>query len=127
MHRRRYGVIRRIYRDAAIWRSERFHKPHLLPARQRVLDSDQRTRARRLFEDVDTLSGFEPALLHADLGPEHLLVRDGRLVGVIDWGEARIGDPGLDHAGLLNGPFADWEVDPDLRRRAGFYQRLAPW
>jgi hypothetical protein len=57
MHRRRYGVIRRIYRDAAIWRSERFHKPHLLP----------------------------------------------------------------------DGPFADWEVDPDLRRRAGFYQRLAPW
>ena len=62
-----------------------------------------------------------------DLGPEHLLVRDGRLVGVIDWGDTRIGDPALDHAWLLNGPFADWEVDPDLRRRARFYHRLAPW
>jgi aminoglycoside phosphotransferase (APT) family kinase protein len=92
-----------------------------------ALDSDRRTRARRLFGDVDTLSGFEPALLHADLGPEHLLVRDGRLVGVIDWGDTRIGDPALDYAWLLNGPFADWEVDPDLRRRARFYHRLAPW
>jgi hypothetical protein len=92
-----------------------------------VLDSDRRTRARRLFGDVETLSGFEPALLHADLGPEHLLVRDGRLVGVIDWGDTRIGDPALDYAWLLNGPFADWEVDPDLRRRARFYHRLAPW
>jgi hypothetical protein len=69
-----------------------------------VLDSDRRTRARRLFADVETLSGFEPALLHADLGPEHLLVRDGRLVGVIDWGDMRVGDPALDYAWLLAGP-----------------------
>ena len=44
-------------------------------------------RRRRLFGEVETLVGFESALLHADLGPEHLLVRDGRLAGVIDWGE----------------------------------------
>ena len=71
--------------------------------------------------------GFSPALLHADLGPAHLLVRDGRLAGVIDWGDARLGDPALDYAWALNGPFADWEVDPDLRRRAWFYHRLGPW
>jgi aminoglycoside phosphotransferase (APT) family kinase protein len=70
---------------------------------------------------------FKPALVHADLAPEHLLVRDGRLAGVIDWRDARLGDPALDYAWLLNGPFADWEVDPDLRRRARFYHRLAPW
>jgi aminoglycoside phosphotransferase (APT) family kinase protein len=91
------------------------------------LDNGVRARAKRLFDEVETLVGFEPALLHADLGPDHLLVRDGRLAGVIDWGDARLGDPALDYAWLLNVPFAHWEVDPDLRRRARFYQRLGPW
>jgi len=92
-----------------------------------ILDKDTRARAKRLFGDVETLVDFEPSLLHGDLGPEHLLVHDGRLAGVIDWGDARVGDPALDYAWLLDGPFADWGVDPDLRRRARFYHRLAPW
>jgi aminoglycoside phosphotransferase (APT) family kinase protein len=71
-------------------------------------------------------AGFTPTLLHADLGPEHLLVRNGHLAGVIDWGDARIGDPALDYAWLINGPFAEWDIDPDVRRRARFYYRLAP-
>ena len=91
------------------------------------LDGETQARARRLFAEVESLRGFEPALLHADLGPDHLLVHDGRLNGVIDWGDARVGDPALDYAWLLNGPFADWDVDPDLRRRARFYHRLGPW
>jgi aminoglycoside phosphotransferase (APT) family kinase protein len=92
-----------------------------------ALDKDMRAKATRFFSDVETLVDFEPAFLHADLGPEHLLVREGRLAGVIDWGDARVGDPALDYSWLLNGPFADWDVDPDLRRRARFYHRLAPW
>jgi len=93
----------------------------------RLLDKDLRRQAKRLFSCVEALVDFKPAPLHGDLGPEHLLVRDGRLAGVIDWGDARVGDPALDYAWLLNGPFADWDVDPDLRRRARFYHRLAPW
>jgi hypothetical protein len=92
-----------------------------------LLDTDRRAQARLLFDEVETLVGFEPALLHADLGPEHLLVRSGRLVGVIDWGDTRVGDPALDYSWLLNGPFPDWDVDPHLFRRARFYHRLAPW
>ncbi len=92
-----------------------------------VLDGDLRSPARRLFADVETLVDFEPALVHSDLGPAHLLARDGRLVGVIDWGDVRVGDPALDYAWLLNRPFTDWDVDPDLRRRARFYHRLGPW
>jgi aminoglycoside phosphotransferase (APT) family kinase protein len=95
----------------------------VLPQLERSLHA----QALRLFDEVETLVGFIPALLHADLGPAHLLVRDGRLAGVIDWGDARLGDPALDYAWALNGPFADWEVDPDLCRRAGFYHRLGPW
>jgi len=92
-----------------------------------IVDHDRRAEARRLFGEVETLVDFTPSLIHADLGPEHLLVRDGRLSGVIDWGDMRVGDPALDYAWLLAGPFAHWDVDPDLRRRAGFYHRLAPW
>jgi len=92
-----------------------------------IVDRDLRPQAARLFAEAETLTGFEPALLHADLGPEHLLVQDGRLAGVIDWGDARVGDPALDYAWLLNGPFRHWDVDPDLRRRAQFYHRLGPW
>ena len=92
-----------------------------------LLDKDRRPEALRLFGEVETLVDFEPALLHADLGPAHLLVHDGRLAGVIDWADARLGDPALDYAWLLNVPFADWDVDPDLRRRARFYHRLGPW
>jgi aminoglycoside phosphotransferase (APT) family kinase protein len=92
-----------------------------------LVDRDRRAQAKRFFGDAETLVDFRPALLHADLGPEHLLVLDGRLAGVIDWGDTRVGDPALDYAWLLNGPFAKWDVDLDLRRRARFYHRLAPW
>jgi aminoglycoside phosphotransferase (APT) family kinase protein len=92
-----------------------------------LIDKDRRTEAMRLFGEVETLVDFKSALLHADLGPAHLRVRDGRLAGVIDWGDARLGDPALDYAWLLNGPFADWDVDPDLRRRSRIYHRLGPW
>jgi aminoglycoside phosphotransferase (APT) family kinase protein len=92
-----------------------------------LLEKDRRAEAKQLFGEVETLVNFEPALLHADLGPDHLLVRDGRLAGVIDWADARLGDPALDYAWLLNVPFTDWKVDLDVRRRARFYHRLGPW
>jgi aminoglycoside phosphotransferase (APT) family kinase protein len=92
-----------------------------------LLDVDERAQAKRLFAEVETLTGFGPALVHGDLGSEHLRVREGRLAGVIDWGDVRIGDPALDYAWLLNGPFGDWDVDEELRRRARFYHRLGPW
>jgi aminoglycoside phosphotransferase (APT) family kinase protein len=92
-----------------------------------LLNPDERARGEALLGEVETLTGFLPAVTHSDLGPAHLLVRDGRLAGVIDWGDARIGDPAIDYAWLLNGPFPDWEVDDELRRRALIYHRLGPW
>jgi aminoglycoside phosphotransferase (APT) family kinase protein len=92
-----------------------------------LLDLDERDRGIALLGEIETLRGFEPALTHCDLGPSHLLVRDGRLAGVIDWADAKLGDPALDYSWLLNGPFPDWEVDGDLRRRASVYHRLGPW
>lgn len=92
-----------------------------------LLDVDERTGAEALLAEVETLTGFAPALTHSDLGPEHLLVREGRLVGVIDWGDARVGDPAIDYAWLHNVPFPHWDVDDELRRRARIYHRLGPW
>jgi len=92
-----------------------------------LLDLDERARGEALLGEVETLTGFLPAVTHADLGPAHLLVRDGRLAGVIDWGDARIGDPAIDYAWLLNGPFPYWDVDNELRQRALIYHRLGPW
>ncbi len=92
-----------------------------------LLGGDERSSAEALFAEVETLTGFEPCITHSDLGAEHLLVQDGKLVGVIDWSDARVGDPALDYAWLINGPFTDWEIDGELRRRADFYHRLAPF
>jgi aminoglycoside phosphotransferase (APT) family kinase protein len=37
-----------------------------------------------------------PVWIHGDLMPANLLVRDGRLTGVIDWGGFGVGDPAVD-------------------------------
>jgi aminoglycoside phosphotransferase (APT) family kinase protein len=92
-----------------------------------VLDPDERPRGEALLGEVETLTDFRPALTHSDIAPTHLLVQDGKLAGVIDWGDARIGDPAIDYAWLLNEPFPDWGVEDELRRRARIYYRLAPW
>lgn len=87
--------------------------------------------AQHLEDDANFT--FTPRLLHADLGPAHLLTVGDELTGVIDWGDARIGDPALDFAWLLQQPFAEavltayGEHDPGLPARALFYHRLGPW
>lgn len=100
---------------------------------------EDRSRAEAMLSDfLDDPSNFEfePRLLHADLGPAHVLARDDELTGIIDWSDARIGDPALDLAWALNetpSSFADavleryGSADPRLPERALFFHRLAPW
>lgn len=107
-----------------------------------LLDAPAQARATALWEPFladDTNFAFGPALIHADLAGEHILCdpATGALTGVIDWGDARVGDPALDFTGLLRaaGPaFADaalaaypGPVDPAFRRRMDFYARLIPY
>ncbi|HSI98326.1 MAG TPA: phosphotransferase [Gaiellaceae bacterium] len=110
------------------------------------LCADFRCRVLPLLPERDRADGerllaaipepaFRPALIHADLGPDHVLCHEGRVVGVIDWSDARVGDPALDLAWCLNGTpreVADavlgaYPVDERLRERSLFYHRLGPW
>lgn len=51
-----------------------------------------------LWEDALSAPGWdgEACWFHGDLHEENLLVRDGRLVAVIDWGTAGRGDPAIE-------------------------------
>jgi aminoglycoside phosphotransferase (APT) family kinase protein len=107
-----------------------------------LLDEEERAIAAAMFEDFFVLTSaraFETVLIHADLGPEHILCRDDEISGVIDWSDSRVGDPALDFAWLLYGLDAAFAeallrrygrsrpIDESLGERALFYHRLGPW
>ena len=118
------------WRDAHVRRRAEFERT-VFP----LLPPDERTRARAMFDGVTF--DFLPVIVHGDLGPEHVLAdSDGTINGVIDWGDARSGDPAIDLAWPLNGmseSFADavlWtygEVDQSVLARAVFYHQRGPW
>lgn len=74
-------------------------------------------------------------LRHGDLGPEHVLVTDGRVSGVIDWTDVALGDQALDLAWLVNrtpAPFADalistYGATGDELARGRDWHLLGPW
>jgi aminoglycoside phosphotransferase (APT) family kinase protein len=86
-------------------------------------------------ELLDRIADVHTALVHGDLGPEHLRVHEGRITGVIDWTDAHIGDPGLDLAWFLNdapaaiaeGVAEVYGVTAKVRERAYDWHRLGPW
>jgi hygromycin-B 7''-O-kinase len=73
----------------------------------------------------------ERRLVHADLHSDRIFVRDGRLAGIIDWGDALCGDPYYELPSLFFGTFGrskpllrtfldaySWPVAPDFAHRA---------
>lgn len=83
------------------------------------------------FIDDPKNFAYAPALIHGDLAPYHLLVNcdKTRLMGVLDFGVAGVGDPAIDIAPLINSyglPFVEKmaAVYPNLATvlpRAKFY------
>lgn len=75
------------------------------------------------------------AVVHGDLGPEHVLVDCGQLTGVIDFGDACLGDAAIDLAWVLHGApsafaagvAAAYRPTVDERERALLWHRLGPW
>lgn len=82
------------------------------------------------------MRGAPRTLIHGDIAPAHVLVRDGAFAGVIDFGDALIADPALDFGGLLlayGWPFTEQvldayggEIDAHFRRRMTFYVDVVP-
>jgi aminoglycoside 2''-phosphotransferase len=128
---------------ADVWRTQyldfyRWVQKGVLPQVSETL----RKNMRNLWEDfLDTEENFHftPVLIHGDLGVEHILVDpdSDRLVGVIDWGDARVGDPALDFAGLLASCGADFvsqvlgsyarRLDGRFWQRMAFYRDIQPF
>lgn len=122
--------------DAATWRAA--HEERRLQFEEDVfplLSARERERAWTLFASVEF--DFEPTVVHGDLGPEHVLCAlDGHINGVIDWTDARLGDPAIDLAWAMHATspeFADacsnayGGMTTELAARAAFYYRRGPW
>jgi hypothetical protein len=61
-----------------------------------------------LVEQIDEYlapASDQRCLVHADRHGDHVFVRDGHLVGIIDWGDAFCGDPYYDLPSLFFGTF----------------------
>jgi aminoglycoside phosphotransferase (APT) family kinase protein len=95
-----------------------------------IMPTDVATRlsAFELFAQGEPI---KPVLLHGDLHPRHVYAADGKLTGIIDWGDAAFGDPLFDlgrfsRAGsaptvaLLTG--YGIEGTPELDRTLAFYR-----
>jgi len=86
---------------------------------------------------LDRMSSPPPrtAVVHADLGPEHIRVLGDRVGGIIDWGDSCIGDPALDLAWTTLGSdraFSDaltaaYQPDDAHLARARDWHLLGPW
>jgi macrolide phosphotransferase len=122
------------------------------PDQQRTWIADRLTEACEAFAIADDrwrrwqdwladAGRWPPAMVLArgDLHPQHLLIDGGRLVGLIDWADATIGDPSLDfvdpYAHLTPPVFerllADYErhgghVWPGMRRHIAARASLEP-
>lgn len=84
---------------------------------------------------VRARASLPTALVHGDLGPDHLLATGCCVTGVIDWADARLDDPAVDLAWVLHGTpaeFADavaarYQPGAALLERSRDRHALGPW
>lgn len=88
-----------------------------------LMSSAGRGRADRELDALLGLAGPAQTLVHGDLGGGNLRFVEGRLVGVIDWDEAHLGDPAADLASIA--VTVGWDaaagIAPDLLPAARAY------
>ena len=125
--------------DRETWRQRYLNQYQQIQSRVLPL-LGQAARARIVRDWQAFLGGdarFPTTLIHHDLASEHILyVAPGTISGIIDWGDAAIGDPAIDFTGLL----ADYgegfteqvlahyggALDPFFRDRMRFYREAMP-
>jgi aminoglycoside 2''-phosphotransferase len=115
------------------WTTQRMRKHHgqLRTLAYRYLDRETRGILESFFRKSMNLleqSIYERTLIHSDLTDRNILVhpKDGRLAGVLDWGDARISDPALDFCGLfeVNRRLGYETVRSYSDRSEGFLERV---
>lgn len=96
-------------------------------------------RTWRTFLDDPANFTFTPTLIHGDLACEHILcdADKGTVTGVIDWGDARLGDPAFDFVGLYAecgwdftcaaAAAYDGELGARWQQRVSFYAFVIPF
>jgi aminoglycoside 2''-phosphotransferase len=107
-----------------------------------LLDASTRAKTALYWEEFlnnEAHFRFTHALIHRDLSCEHILCDPvgATIGGIIDWGDAAIGDPALDFVGLLHDCGADFTervlagyrgaVDATFRQRMRFYEYAIPF
>ncbi|MFQ5868686.1 MAG: phosphotransferase family protein [Candidatus Zixiibacteriota bacterium] len=102
-----------------------------------LLDGSEQQWTTALFESFLSCEEnfqFQPVLLDGDLSPEHILFDRGRkrISGIIDFGDARVGDPTYDFQLDYGDDFLlevmsnyQGQIDDTFFRRLEFYNR--PW
>jgi Ser/Thr protein kinase RdoA (MazF antagonist) len=91
--------------DAASWASWiKWETSRLLGMCGNILGAHLSQRvltACRGYTDWLVDTGLRPTFIHGDVDPRNIIVDPhGSTRGLIDWGEAAVGDPALDYAGL---------------------------
>ena len=85
--------------DAGVYRERRQAEVDEA-ARTGLVPTTLLTRWEEMLEDV-AMWRFHPTVVHGDLSTTHVLVADGAVAGVLDWGSAMVGDPADDLSWLL--------------------------
>ncbi len=109
---------------------------------QPLLSARARRRLDSIIDDFRNYRDsvrFEPVFRHCDLNGANILCDPlvKRITGIIDWGDASIGDPAYDFSGLLyeygtkflDALLSHYSPDDktDFRRRIIFYSSLIPF
>lgn len=105
-------------RYCALWETVRARVSPRLDSR--TIDAVERGFERFLQEDLATLE--EVALVHCDLGCEHILIGDDgtTVTGLIDFEDATIGDSAIDFVGI----FVTYGLEAVDRVRDGYRHEL---
>jgi aminoglycoside phosphotransferase len=91
------------------WRARLLEPIETLHRLDGILPADLSARIRMTVPPfIDSVSDVMPVLLHGDLHPRHVFALGNKLTGIIDWGDARYGDPLFDLARFsMAGPAAN--------------------
>lgn len=93
-----------------------------LPRIERVATITDHIRPHHLDlwkQAIETPIDIEPGWIHGDLHARNILVREGAIVSVIDWGDIASGDPATDLASL-------WVLLERKEERAAFVEEYGP-